>query len=128
MHPIGQAHHFNFMAPVRSDWGIERYNQETRRLYSVLNTRLQSSHFLAGEKFTIADIASVFWVRISVKLLGWDLAEWPAVQQWHDGIMQRDMVRRAMKVPSPKIPEDAFLKMMAVKREALMAKANSDLK
>ena len=112
---------------MRSDWGIERYVEETKRLYTVLDTRLQTSPYLAGEKFTIADIASVFWVRASTSTIGWDLSEWPAVKKWHDIILQREAVRRALKVPGSSTTDEQFAQMVAAKRREMMERANTDL-
>lgn len=126
----GQAHHFSYAAPVRSDYGMERYTNETRRLYSVLEKRLQESPFLAGDKFTIADIASVFWVRVATKLLEWDLGKegWPAIQKWMDGILQREAVQRAMGVPERKgMTEEEFVHMFQEKGRKIMEMKNSDL-
>ncbi|CAM6003989.1 unnamed protein product, partial [Sphagnum balticum] len=95
----GQAHNFVAFAPVRSDYGIERYMQETKRLYSVLDKRLQESPFVAGNKYTIADMAIFTWVRIAPITLGIDLLEWPAVKEWHDTILQRNAVQEWLKVP-----------------------------
>jgi glutathione S-transferase len=55
---IGQANHFRLAAKVRSDYAIECYVEETKRLYSVLESRLSSHEWLAGNKYTVADIAS----------------------------------------------------------------------
>jgi glutathione S-transferase len=55
----GQANHFNRYAPERIEYGVNRYVNETRRLYGVLNTQLEksTSGYLVGDKCTIADIA-----------------------------------------------------------------------
>ena len=126
MTKTGQAHHFTAFAPVRSDWGIQRYTDETKRLYSVLETRLQASPYLAGEKFTIADVASFAWVRVAPNLLGFDLAEWPAVKKWHDGIVGREAVRRALKVPRSEISEEQFARIVAGKKREMMARGGTD--
>lgn len=75
---------------------------ETKRLYSVLNTRLEASRYLAGEKYTIADICNYAWVRYAPLALGMDLGEWPALKAWHDGIAEREAVRRGLNVPTVK--------------------------
>ncbi|KAK9326308.1 glutathione S-transferase [Lipomyces orientalis] len=70
-----QSNHFVAFAKARSDYAIERYMNETKRLYSVLEIRLSSHDSLAGDKFTLADIANFAWVRIA-ELLLIDLGEW----------------------------------------------------
>ena len=126
MTKTGQAHHFTAFAPVRSDWGIERYTDETKRLYSVLESRLQQSPYLAGEKFSIADIASFAWVRIAPNLLGFDLADWPAVKRWHDGIREREAVIRALRVPRSEMSEEQFARVVVGKRREMMGRGCTD--
>jgi glutathione S-transferase len=65
----GQANHFSRYAPERIEYGVNRYVNETRRLYSVLNTQLEksTSGYLVGDKCTIADIAH--WGVSTVLLL-----------------------------------------------------------
>lgn len=123
----GQAHHFNILAPVRSDWGIQRYAEETKRLYMVLNTRLEASPYIAGDKFTIADIATVFWVHVAPKFLLWDLGEWPAIKKWYDGILQRQAVQQALKVPEPQMTEQQYAQFFATKRQEMAERSNGDL-
>jgi glutathione S-transferase len=61
----GQANHFNRYAPERIEYGVNRYVNETRRLYGVLNTHLEksTSGYLVGDKCTIADIAHWGYVQ-----------------------------------------------------------------
>ncbi|KAJ5887995.1 hypothetical protein N7495_008036 [Penicillium taxi] len=94
----GQANHFRLFAGVRSDYGINRYVEETERLYSVLEIRLNESRYLAGSKYTIADIANYSWVR-SANSLEIDLAEFPALNKWVDEIGKRDAVKKGVNVP-----------------------------
>ncbi|KAJ5768709.1 hypothetical protein N7520_003268 [Penicillium odoratum] len=123
----GQAHHFTGFAPVRSDWGIQRYIDETKRLYATLNTRLTESPYVAGEKFTIADIASFCWVRASPNMLGFDLDDWPAIREWYDSILARETVKKALKVPVPTMTEDQFAVIVAGKRKEMLERSNADL-
>ena len=93
---FGQAHHFMHSALV-VPYGIERYSKETRRLYAVMNKRLDVNEYLAGE-YSIADIATYPWVaryvRHQVKL-----EEFPNVKRWFDTISARPAVQRGMAVP-----------------------------
>ncbi|VVT45601.1 uncharacterized protein SAPINGB_P000809 [Magnusiomyces paraingens] len=80
----GQAGHFKFYAPEQIPYGVKRYTEETRRLYSVLEKQLtdNGSGFLVGDHISIADVATVGWVSVSYSL-GIDLAkEFPAVHDW----------------------------------------------
>lgn len=66
----GQSNHFKRYAPEKIQYGIDRYGNETRRLYRVMDTHLEksSSGFLVGDRLTIADIASWGWVASSSML------------------------------------------------------------
>jgi GSH-dependent disulfide-bond oxidoreductase len=99
---FGQAHHFIRNASEQVPYGIKRYTDETRRLYGVLETRLQEAAFLADE-YSIADIATFPWVARHA----WhkvDLADFPAVKRWFDTIAARPAVARGMAVPTPPQP------------------------
>lgn len=93
----------------------------------MLNARLNEVPYVAGDKYTIADIACFCWVRVSPALLGFDLEEWPAVKKWHDFILQRETVKRALKVPESKVTEQEFAKIVAEKRRDMEKKANTDM-
>jgi GST-like protein len=96
---FGQAHHFLRAAPEKVPYGIERYTKETRRLYGVMDKRLGEAPFLAGDAYTIADIATYPWAaRHEWHLV--DLAEFPNVKRWYDGIGARPAVQRGMAVPA----------------------------
>ena len=94
---FGQAHHFIHSTPEKVPYGIDRYSKETRRLYAVMNKRLDGNEYLAGE-YSIADIATYPWVaryvRHQVKL-----EEFPNVKRWFDTISARPAVQRGMAVP-----------------------------
>ena len=113
----GQANHFRAMAGARSDYGIKRYIDETKRLYSVLEIRLSKADWLAGDKYTLADIANYSWVRAGPVLLELDLSEWPGVEKWVKRIDERPAVKKALNVPpstrSPEEMKEMFTKMRA---------------
>lgn len=92
---LGQAHHFRGYAPVRISYAIERYTSEANRLYGVLDDHLGSSQFLAGDDYTIADIATFPWLRSHAKQ-GVALGDYPSVQRWFDGIAARPAVQRGL--------------------------------
>lgn len=94
---LGQAHHFRFYALVRQSYPIERYTQETRRLYGVLNARLSESENLAGPDYGVADMATFPWLR-SHSSQGIDLNEFPSVKRWYDSIDARPAVKKGVQV------------------------------
>lgn len=63
----GQSNHFKRYAPEKIQYGIDRYGNESRRLYRTLDTHLEksTSGFLVGDRVTIADIASWGWIASS---------------------------------------------------------------
>jgi len=73
----------------------DRYGKETRRLMSVLNTRLEGRDYLASS-YSIADIASMAWMPLAEKV-GWDLADWPNVNEWYDRCMSRPAYAKAIE-------------------------------
>lgn len=85
----GQANHFGLYAPEKIPYGIKRYTDETRRLYSVLERRLteNGSGFLVGNHVSIADFSTVGWVG-SAFALGIDVKkEFPAIAAWVERII-----------------------------------------
>jgi len=82
---VHEAHHFNKYAPVDIPYGKKRYLDETKRLYSVLEGRLQNRDYLAGSgrgKYSLADIKTFPWVRLYTGAGIENLDEWPAVKAW----------------------------------------------
>ena len=94
---LGQAHHFRIYAPEPVEYAIQRYTNEAKRLYGVLERQLSQHTYLAGEEYSIADIASFPWTR-SWKIQGIDLADYPHVKRWHDTIAARPAVQRGVEV------------------------------
>ena len=95
---FGQAHHFMRAKKDEIPYGSERYGAEAKRLYGVLEKRLQEAAFLA-EEYSIADIATYPWVARHE----WhrvELAGFPAVKRWYDAIGARPAVVRGMAVPA----------------------------
>ncbi|KAK9370261.1 glutathione S-transferase [Lipomyces kononenkoae] len=114
------------MAKVRSDYAIERYLTETKRLYSVLESRLASHDWLAGDKYTLADIANYSWVSSSPRLLNLDLAEWPGVNRWVERISAREQVKKGLNVPPPTRTPDQEKELFASMRAKIAAMENTD--
>ena len=95
---FGQTHHFLRNAKEDVPYGKQRYHAETKRLYGVMNKRLGEAKYLAGDEYTIADIATFPWVS----RFEWhqvDLNEFPNVKRWFDEIAARPAVKRGMAVP-----------------------------
>jgi GST-like protein len=95
---FGQVHHFLRAAPEPVPYAIERYGKETRRLYVVLDARLEKADYLAGA-YSIADIATYPWVARHE----WHkvaLADFPNVERWYRKIEARPAVARGMQVPA----------------------------
>lgn len=95
---LGQAHHFRIYAPEKIDYAVNRYTNEAKRLYGVLERQLaRTGAFLAGREYSIADMACWPWVR-SHENQGVDLADYPQVKRWYEAIGMRPAVRRAITV------------------------------
>ncbi|WP_017328026.1 glutathione S-transferase N-terminal domain-containing protein [Synechococcus sp. PCC 7336] len=90
---LGQNHHFSQYAPEKIPYAIDRYVQETTRLYNVLNTRLAEREFVAGE-YSIADMAAYPWI-VPYRSQGQDLADVPNLERWFEAIAARPAVQRA---------------------------------
>ena len=98
----GQANVFFRYAPEKIQYAIDRYQNETRRLYEVLDKRLQDQEWLAGD-YSLADIANWSWVSLH----GWagvEVDDLAALCRWKDAMKARPAVQRGRSVPAP--PED----------------------
>jgi GST-like protein len=94
---LGQAHHFRLYAPEKLPYAIDRYTNEAKRLYGVMDKRLAKSKYIAGPAYTIADIAIFPWLR-SWKNQGIDWADYPHLKGWFDEIAARPAVQRGVEV------------------------------
>ncbi len=94
---LGQAHHFRQYAPETIDYAVKRYTNEASRLYGVLDRRLAEREWLAGEAYSIADIAAFPWIR-PYENQGQTLSEFPHLQRWFDTISARPAVERGVAV------------------------------
>jgi GST-like protein len=94
---LGQAHHFRIYAPEKIDYAVDRYTNEARRLYGVMNKRLGASRYLGGNDYSIADMAVWPWLR-SWKNQGIDWADYPHLKGWFDEIGHRPAVQRGCEV------------------------------
>ncbi|WMW78987.1 glutathione binding-like protein [Undibacterium cyanobacteriorum] len=94
---LGQAHHFRIYAPEKIEYAYNRYTNEAHRLYNVLEKRLSQSAFLAGEEYSIADVACFPWTR-SAANQGIQWEEFPHTKKWFDTINERPAVQRGLQV------------------------------
>jgi GST-like protein len=94
---FGQYGHFHTYAPEQIPYAKDRYAKEVARLHRVLDTRLSAAPFLAGDDYSIADIATFPWVR-NPERRNIDLAAYPNVKRWHDTIAARPAVQRGCAV------------------------------
>ncbi|QLK61965.1 GSH-dependent disulfide bond oxidoreductase [Enterobacteriaceae bacterium Kacie_13] len=91
---LGQNHHFTHYAPQPVPYAIERYQHETKRLYGVLNTQLTKNAYIAGDNYSIADIATYPWI-VAHERQRIDLAEYPAVRNWFERVKARPATQKA---------------------------------
>ncbi|MFM0396617.1 glutathione binding-like protein [Paraburkholderia phytofirmans] len=94
---LGQTHHFRNYAPEQIEYAVNRYTNETKRLYGVMDTQLAKTQYLAGNDYTIADIAAFPWTR-SWQNQGLELDAFPNVKRWHEEIAARPAVVRGVEV------------------------------
>ena len=94
---LGQAHHFRLYAPEKVAYAIDRYSNEAKRLYGVIDKQLSKNKFIAGKSYSIADIAIFPWLR-SWENQGITLTDFPHLKAWFDGIAARPAVQRGVKV------------------------------
>lgn len=94
---LGQAHHFRIYAPEKIEYAVNRYSNEAKRLYGVMDKQLGVTRYLAGNDYSIADIATFPWTR-SWKNQGIELDEFPNVKRWFDEIAARPAVIRGVEV------------------------------
>lgn len=96
----GQNHHFGIYAPEKIPYAISRYVNETNRLYGVLNRQLAANPFLAGEDYSIADMASYPWV-VPWQRQQQNLDDFAHLRRWFDAIAARPATQRAYAKGQP---------------------------
>jgi GSH-dependent disulfide-bond oxidoreductase len=99
---LGQAHHFLKFHRGKSEYAEQRYGEEARRLYGVLDRRLAEAEYLAGE-YSIADIATWPWIA-RYEWQDIDLNRYPHVKRWYLAIAGRPAVQRGYHVPKQVAP------------------------
>jgi GST-like protein len=94
---LGQNHHFRIYAPEKIEYAINRYTNEAKRLYGVLDQQLSKHPFIAGKEYSIADMAIFPWTR-NWKNQGIEIDEFPHFKKWFEKISARPAVRRGVEV------------------------------
>ena len=107
----GQNHHFVQYAPEQIPYATERYVKETNRLYGVLNERLADRDFVAGEDYSIADMACYPWI-VPHERQGQNLDDFPHLKRWFEAIAARPATIRAYEMAKkvntqPTVSEEA---------------------
>ncbi len=97
---FGQAHHFRRAAPEKVPYGIERYTKETRRLWAVMNDRLEGNDWFANNEYSIADIAIFPWT-MRYEWQGVALEEFPNMKRWYEAMEARPGVQRGLAAQVP---------------------------
>lgn len=100
----GQANVFYRYFPEKIPAAIQRYQNETRRLYEVLNTRLEQAEYLAGE-YSVADMATYPWVAL-YEWAGISVEGLEHLQRWLDAVAQRPAVQKGMQTPLMELPKE----------------------
>ena len=94
---LGQNHHFRLYAPEKLDYAINRYTNEAKRIYGVIDKQLATRKFIAGNSYTIADIAIFPWLRNWANQ-GIVLTDYPHLKAWFDKLAGRPAVQRGVAV------------------------------
>jgi GST-like protein len=93
---LGQTHHFRIYAPEKVPYAIDRYTNETNRLYGVLNKRLADREFVAGA-YSIADMAIAPWAKLWERQ-GQNIDDFPHAKRWLEAVQARPAVQRGLAV------------------------------
>ncbi len=102
---MGQANVFFRYAPEKIQYAIDRYQRESRRLFEVMERQLKGSTYIAGEEYTIADIALHSWVA-GYEWSGVSIDGLAALKRWLDLVGARPAVVKGRAVPPPLSPEE----------------------
>jgi GSH-dependent disulfide-bond oxidoreductase len=94
---LGQNHHFRTYAPEKLPYAINRYTNEAKRLYGVIDRQLAKHPYLAGDDYSIADIATFPWLR-NWENQGIVLGDYPHLKKWFEAIAERPAVQRGVQV------------------------------
>ncbi len=94
---LGQNHHFRLYAPEKLPYAIDRYTNEAKRIYGVIDKQLAAGKYIAGSQYTIADMAIFPWLRNWANQ-GIVLSDYPHLKEWFDKLAERPAVQRGVAV------------------------------
>jgi len=119
----GQANHFHRYAPEKIEYGVNRYQNETRRLYGILDKHLSDNKadYLVGNKCSIADIAHWGWIAAA----GWagiNIDDFKHLKAWEDRMWARPAVQKGANVPSPYRMKELLADKEATEKHAAQAR------
>lgn len=97
---LGQRVHFEMFAKDKMPSAIERYQNLTEDAFAVLDGRLSGNTWLAGEDYSIADIATFGWTHIAV-ICGFTFTHHQNLLRWHEQVAERPAVQRGISLPAP---------------------------
>ena len=99
---LGQAHHFRHYANENIQYAINRYTNEASKIYAVLDAQLGKSQYIAGDDYSIADIAIYPWLRPQ-KMQGQNISHHPNIQRWYNTMRARPAIKRGLLVMHDKV-------------------------
>jgi len=94
---LGQAHHFLQYAPEKIEYAMNRYRNEAKRLYGVVDKQVEKNEWIAGDEYSIADMSVMPWLRFPERQ-GVNIEEYPNLKDWRDRIAARPAVKKALEV------------------------------
>ncbi len=97
---LGQSVHFECFEPIPNPAAQKRYRALTEDAFALLDQQLATRPWLAGESYSIADIASFAWLHI-VEIVGFDFSSYHHLNRWYRQIEQRPAVQRGIRLPAP---------------------------
>jgi glutathione S-transferase len=112
---MGQANVFFRYAPEKIPYAIERYQREARRLFEVMERQLRKHTYIAGEEYSIADIALWSWVA-GYEWSGVNIDGLPGLKRWLDLVGARPAVQKGRAVPPPPTPEERAKSVESAKK------------
>ncbi|MFM2085258.1 MAG: hypothetical protein RLZZ237_127 [Pseudomonadota bacterium] len=99
---LGQRVYYDIVAPDASPGVAARFRQLCDAAFATMDGRLAECPYLAGDEYSIADIASYGWLHIA-RLVGFDFSAWPHLSAWYERVAARPAVRLGITIPAPAI-------------------------
>lgn len=97
---IGQRVHFELFSETRNAEAVERFRRLTNEAFATLDQHLARQPYLAGEEYSIADIAQFGWTHIA-RIIDFDFSQHRQLSAWHERVAARPAVRRGVTLPAP---------------------------